>query len=48
MKHTLFRALLYGLLLWGVALYAKAFEPMLLSEFEKTQADSQWLVSEKA
>ncbi len=47
MKHTLFRALLYGLLLWGVALYAKAFEPMLLSEFEKTQADSKWLVSEK-
>ena len=47
MKHTLFRVLLYSLLLWGVALYAKAFEPMLLSEFEKTQADSQWLVSEK-
>ena len=25
----------------------KGFEPMLLSEFDKTQADSQWLVSEK-
>lgn len=50
MKRTLFRALLCALLfclLLSIELYAKAFAPMLLSEFETGRADSKWLVSEK-
>lgn len=43
---TLLRVLLYILLL-GSEIYAKAFEPMLLSEFEKAKANAKWLVSEK-
>lgn len=43
---SLLLTLLYALLL-STKSYTKAFEPMLLSEFEETRADSQWLVSEK-